>query len=152
MSIVRIALVGLCAAAVVGCGIPRDIAHTTAEARSRGHVRAGAVAGAATIEIAADGRPAGPEVDAIAAFAASLDLEVRWEIAAEHDLMRLLGRRQLDVVVGGVEASSPYARLLGMSAPLAAAADGELLVAAVPSGENRWLLRLNRFLDERWAG
>jgi hypothetical protein len=140
---VLLALAGLAA-----CGLPRDIAHTSDEALSRGFVRAGVITG--THEMT-HGRPTGPEVEVVEGFADDLGLTVEWTVAPEQELMERLERFELDVVVGAIAPGTPYGGRVAITSRLGALPDRET-VAAVPPGENDWLLAFNRFVTERVHG
>ncbi|MFZ8756195.1 transporter substrate-binding domain-containing protein [Microbacterium sp. HMH0099] len=101
------------------------------------------------------GEPTGRDVEAIRAFADSLDAEVEWTVGAEEALVRGLENGDLDVVAGGLTDKTPWTNKAGMTRPYAEATldDGRTakLVMLVPIGENAFLSRLETFLDEEMA-
>ena len=96
----------LLALAVAGCGIPRDPEGTLDRVRG-GTLRAGITASEpwTTLE---GGRPGGVEVELVERFAAELGARVEWVDGAEADLMAALEVRELDLVVGGLTADTPW--------------------------------------------
>jgi polar amino acid transport system substrate-binding protein len=102
----RLAVVALLALAVTGCGIPRDPEGTLDRVRG-GTLRAGITASEpwATME---GGRPGGVEVELVERFAAELGATVEWVDGSEADLMAALEVRELDLVVGGLTADTPW--------------------------------------------
>ena len=137
-------LVALLAVSLVAsaCGIPRDMRGTMEQARARGTVRAGAIAGAPDIHSDA---ASGIAVEVVDGFAASLGLDTRWEVDSEHELMHRLEEGELDVVVGGVDRTTPWVKIVSLSRVMGPEADGP--VAAVRMGENAWLLSLDRWIE-----
>jgi polar amino acid transport system substrate-binding protein len=101
-----LAAVALLAVAVAGCGIPRDPEGTLDRVRG-GTLHAGITASApwTTLE---GGRPGGVEVELVERFAAELGARVEWVDGSEADLMAALEVRELDLVVGGLTADTPW--------------------------------------------
>lgn len=93
-----------------------------------------------------DGRPHGIEVDLVRAFAAQLAADIEWVVGPESELLEALHRRELDLVAAGLKASTPWSRKVALTRPYLTV-DGAEHVLAVPQGENRWLLELERFLE-----
>jgi polar amino acid transport system substrate-binding protein len=91
---------------VAGCGIPRDPEGTLERVRG-GTLRAGITASPpwTTLE---GGRPGGVEVELVERFAAELGSRVEWVDGSEADLIGLLEVRELDLVVGGLTADTPW--------------------------------------------
>jgi len=133
---------------LTACGMPRDIEHTTEDVEERGYIRAGAVVRAADPSSLDGGSPAGYEADVVSGYAESLGVEVRWEVGSESELMTALEEGGLDIVVGGIESSSPWSKHVGLSAPISPQGTPHL-VAAVRQGENRWLLGFERYVGAR---
>jgi polar amino acid transport system substrate-binding protein len=96
----------LLAVGVAGCGIPRDPESTLDRVRG-GTLRAGIAAREpwTTLE---GGRPGGVEVELVERFAAELGATVAWVDGSEADLMAALEVRELDLVVGGLTADTPW--------------------------------------------
>jgi polar amino acid transport system substrate-binding protein len=100
-------LAGVVAAVLLaGCGIPRD-PETTLERVRGGTLRAGITASDpwTTLE---GGRPGGVEVELVERFAAELGARVEWVDGSEADLIGALEVRELDLVVGGLTADTPW--------------------------------------------
>src|SRR5215204_4966044 len=96
----------LLAVAVAGCGIPRDPEGTLDRVRG-GTLRAGITASQpwTTLE---GGRPGGVEVELVERFASELGARVEWVEGSEADLVAALELRELDLVVGGLTADTPW--------------------------------------------
>lgn len=99
--------------------------------------------------------PAGIEVDLVEDFAASIGADVEWTPGGEEELMAQLERSELDLVVGGLTASSPWASHAALTYPYTTttAEDGaeEKRVMACPLGENAFLVELESFLLDHAA-
>jgi polar amino acid transport system substrate-binding protein len=103
---VALVAVALMAVAAAGCGIPRDPESTLDRVRG-GTLRAGITASEpwTTLE---DGRPGGVEVALVERFAQELGARVEWVDGSEADLIGALEVRELDLVVGGLTADTPW--------------------------------------------
>ncbi len=93
-----------------------------------------------------NGDAAGVEPNLLSEFAGQRDAKIAWTADAESDLLRALEHRQLDIVIGGLTNSTPWSKHVALTQPYLTL-DGEEHVMAVPQGENRWLLELDRFLQ-----
>jgi polar amino acid transport system substrate-binding protein len=103
---VVLAALALLAVAAAGCGIPRDPESTLDRVRG-GTLRAGITASEpwTTLE---GGRPGGVEVALVERFAEELGARVEWVDGSEAELIGALELRELDLVVGGLTADSPW--------------------------------------------
>jgi ABC-type amino acid transport substrate-binding protein len=108
-----------------------------------------------TVLSAENAEPTGLEVDLVEDFAESIDADVVWTPGGEEDLMGQLERSELDLVVGGLTASSPWASHAALTYPYATTTgdDGarEKRVMAAPLGENAFLVELESFLLDQKA-
>lgn len=97
-----------------------------------------------------DSEVSGPLVALVEEFARAQDAEVEWTVGSEESLVGALERGELDVVVGGFTAETPWADRAGTSRgyPGIQGSAGRELVVLVPLGENRLLLELESFLDK----
>ncbi|WP_413451217.1 transporter substrate-binding domain-containing protein [Georgenia phoenicis] len=99
-----------------------------------------------------DGEPAGTEVELVGGFAATIDAEVQWAAGGEEELIGQLERGELDLVIGGLTAQSPWADKAALTYRYTETTgpDGakELHVMATPMGENAFLVELEGFLLE----
>ncbi|MBS7455851.1 hypothetical protein [Coralloluteibacterium stylophorae] len=135
-----------------GCDLPRDPAGST-ERIVGGTLRIGVVDAPGWTDAAAR---TGAEADAVRRFAATLGARPVWRAGSESQLMHALQIADVDLVVGAIAADSPWDRRVGMSRPFPAkryaAADAEVFVPAhvwaVQPGENRFLLRVEAFLEQ----
>ena len=104
-------------------------------------------------EVRGSAEPNGSEVTLVRDFAGTLPAEIEWTVGGEEMLILALERGDLDLVVGGLTADTPWTEHAAITKPYAEATDPEgekveLVMAARP-GENAFLLRLERFLRER---
>ena len=103
----------------------------------------------------ADADPTGSEVTLAEAFAEHLDAEVTWIVGGEEELIGQLERSELDLVVGGLTAESPWQGKAALTYPYGTTTGPggkpEKRVMAAPLGENAYLVELEAFLLERKA-
>lgn len=96
--------------------------------------------------------PEGTEVRLVEDFAQSIQAQVEWVPGGEEDLVGRLERGELDLVIGGLTARSPWAEKVAMTYRYAETTGPEgqkqLHVMAAPMGENAFLVELERFLLE----
>ncbi len=137
---------------LTGCGIhiPSDPDGTLETVRG-GVLRAGISPNGDLVRVDG-GAPSGSEVEALTAFARSLDADVEWTVASEETLVRGLEEGDLDVVAAGLTDQTPWTNKAGMTRPYAETTleDGSTakLVMLVPLGENAFVSELETFLDE----
>jgi polar amino acid transport system substrate-binding protein len=124
--LVTAALVAVLAA---GCGVPRDPESTLDTVRG-GTLRAGITASDpwTTLE---GGRPGGVEVELVERFARELGARVEWVDGSEADLIGALEVRELDLVVGGLTADTPWQRKAAITRSYATTR----VVVAVPASQ-----------------
>lgn len=141
---------------LAGCGveIPADPDGTLRSVRSSGELTVGVSPHPpfVTLPDGTDGPPAGSEVDLVTGFARSLSAEPVWVVGGEEHLMRQLEEGEVDVVVGGLTARSPWGANVALTRPyLTTVEDGQKTdhVMAVVPGENALLSALERYLDGR---
>ena len=122
-------LVAVLALLPAGCGIPRDPEGTLERVRG-GTLRAGITASApwTTLE---GGRPGGVEVELVERFAGELGARVEWVDGSEADLIAALEMRELDLVVGGLTADTPWQARAAITRSYATTR----VVVAVPSSQ-----------------
>lgn len=131
-----------------GLSIPAD-PDGTLERVTGGHLRVGVSHNPPWTDIAGGGTPSGTETELITDFASAHDAEIVWETGGEEQLMKQLRDGQLDVVIGGLTDSSPWATHAALTTPYVEATgnDGttEKHVVAVPMGENAFMVALERY-------
>jgi DNA-binding transcriptional LysR family regulator len=127
--------------------IPADPDDTLHRATGR-TLHAGASTSEGLVSVA-DGEPAGPLVDLVEGFAATIDADVEWTVGSEEDLVKGLEAGDLDVAVGGMTSDTPWIDRAGMTRgyPGVPGADGRETVMFVPLGENAMLTALETYLD-----
>ena len=143
-------LLGLLLTALAGCGltIPSDPDHTLQRVRG-GILRVGASPSEPWIVWDAEREPTGIEADLVRRFAATLGARVEWTRGGEEALIGRLERGELDLVVGGLTAKTPWVDKAAITKPYLAVETPEGKqdhVMAAPLGENAFLVELERFL------
>ena len=97
-----------------------------------------------------DAAPAGTEVELVEQFARSIDAEIVWVPGGEEDLVGQLEHSELDLLVGGLTARSPWSNKVALTyrytSTTGPRGEKELHVMATPMGENAFLVELERFL------
>jgi len=150
----RLASTSLLVASVAflaGCGasIPTDPSGTLEDVRG-GVLHAGVSPHDGFVMINGD-EPSGTEVDAIEAFAESLDAQIEWTIGSEEALVTHLEDGELDLVAGGLTDETPWVDKAGVTRPYAEITDADgatrKLVMLVPMGENAFISELETFLS-----
>lgn len=89
-------------------------------------------------------------MDLVSDFAATIDADVQWSAGGEESLVHRLERGELDLVIGGLTAQSPWTAQVVLTKPYVTVPgpDGEPEdhVMAAPMGENAFLVKLETFL------
>ncbi|MGP6174305.1 transporter substrate-binding domain-containing protein [Corynebacterium sp. A21] len=93
------------------------------------------------------GEYSGSEIDLIESFADSIDATIEWHHAPESVLAGKIKNNQLDIVIGGLTTSSPWATHMAMTRSYAKAG-GEDMVMGLRMGENELQVALERHLAE----
>jgi ABC-type amino acid transport substrate-binding protein len=92
----------------------------------------------------------GTEVDLVREFAERVDAEIAWTEGGEEALAGAMERGELDLIIGGLTAESPWADKVALTAPYTSWTDDQGKthdqVMAVPMGENAFLFELESFL------
>lgn len=99
-----------------------------------------------------DGEEAeGPLAELVEEFASEHDAEVEWRFGSEEMLVTSLEEGELDLVVGGITADTPWVDRAAVTREhqLLTVAGDRHPVVLLPLGENRLLLEFERFIDER---
>ena len=103
-----------------------------------------------TIVTSEEAPPEGTEAVLVQEFADSLGADVEWTVGGEEALVGELERGQLDLVVGGLTARSPWSQKAALTyrytETVGAEGEKELHVMAAPMGENAFLVELEHFL------
>jgi polar amino acid transport system substrate-binding protein len=138
-----------------GCdGIPRDVSHGL-QRITEGELRAGASMNPPWV-VVRDGEVLGLEVELIEAWARQHDARVVWQVGAVAELTEALHRRELDVLVAGLDKSTPHAKRLALTQPYLESTNAfgkrHRHVLAVTQGESALLLDLDRYLARQDRG
>src|SRR5690554_5931440 len=92
----------------------------------------------------------GTEVDLVRGFAGRVDAEIEWVEGSEESLVSDMERGELDLIIGGLTAKSPWVDKVALTAPYSSSTDEHGTqhdhVMAVPMGENAFLFELESFL------
>lgn len=140
--------------AIAGCTdvMPRD-SQGTLERAEGGRLFVGAAESPPWTEIADDGGVGGLEADVIADYAGSIDATVEWTTGAMSVLARKMKNNELDLVIGGLTADTPWSDSISPTRPyqVIRAEDGskQKMVIGVRPGENALQVSLEQFLAKR---
>lgn len=131
--------------------LPRD-PERTSQRVANGTLRVGLIAQPPWVSNES-GEPRGAEVELVRMLAREMNATPEWHRGGEEQLMRALGRYELDVVVGGITSKTPWAKEIGVTKPyfedtaeIGGKREKQAHVMAVPPGENGWLWRVGTFL------
>lgn len=138
----------LLVAATSACGpFPRDPEGTLEDVEGR-VMRVGAAESPPDLVRSGDGAT-GPEAELVEAFARSLgDARVEWIWLGPDEALHRLERFELHVVAAGLTRKTPWKAHVGLSRPWRGRGD-TARVLAVPPGENRFLVALDRHIERR---
>lgn len=135
---------------LAGCAVPTDPDGTLDRVQG-GILRVGITPHEPWTELR--GERGGLEVELVEGFARSLGARVDWREGAEAELVEDLEMGQLDLVVGGLTARSPWKRNAALTRPYVITAGQhrarEKHVMAAALGENAFLAELERYLLDR---
>lgn len=137
-----------------GCSIsvPTDPDGTLARV-SGGTLRAGVSPHPPWTLVDGTGRPTGQEVELVDEFAQRIQADVVWAVGGEEQLITRLEHDQLDLVIGGLTADTPWSEKVAVTRPYRGTTDAVgrpvELVMVTAMGENAFLQELERFLHER---
>jgi polar amino acid transport system substrate-binding protein len=108
--------VGLLTTLAGACGsLPRDPAKTLERVRQQKHIKIGLENSPWVIRTGSE--PAGAEVRLLREFATSLAATPNWIWGGEQENLEALERFELDVVIGGLDATTPWRKKIGLTRP-----------------------------------
>jgi polar amino acid transport system substrate-binding protein len=131
---------------LASCELPKDPQHTLEQARGA-TLRVGAVDSPPYL-LRTGKAAAGPEAELLRAFARSIDADIEWRWGALDEHMTALEAFELDVVAAGLTTASPWKKSVGFTRPWRVEGKRKR-VLAVPPGENRILVALERIIESR---
>lgn len=139
----------LCVLASSGCDLPHDSAGTLERVRN-GEIRVGITANEpwARFDERSKAAAGGVEVRLVEEFAGELNSEIVWRQDSESDLFEALRNGELDLVIGGLTDSTPFADKAGLTQPYVELGKQKHIWAVRP-GENALLLQVDEFLQAR---
>lgn len=144
------ALVALVPSAVTACGtMPHDADGTLDRARD-GVLVVGVSEHRPWTHVDDEGRVTGSEADLITSFAESIDATVDWAPAPESVLATKVKDDEVDVVIGGLTATSPWSSFMALTRPYQTVGE-EKMVMGVRLGENELLVNLERHLAREFG-
>jgi polar amino acid transport system substrate-binding protein len=101
---------------LVGCQYPRDPEGSLNRAAG-GTLRVGVIDDPPWVDLSNPRDPRGVEPALIRGFAEEIDAEVEWIEGTEADLVEAMRGFQLDVIIGGLDRSSPYQKHVALTRP-----------------------------------
>ncbi|HEY8465587.1 MAG TPA: transporter substrate-binding domain-containing protein [Solirubrobacterales bacterium] len=110
------ALACLAAAGAVGCDFPADPEGTLDRVRG-GTLRVGVVENEPWVVLEPGADPAGVEPELVRRFAERLDADIEWFEGSERELAAAIRGFELDLVIGGLTRSWPYATHAALTRP-----------------------------------
>lgn len=149
--IAAVALLALLTAFLAACGtpFPKDT-DGSLDRITGGTLRVGVSENPPWTEVGDDDSVTGREVDLLTGFAREYDATVEWTPGAESELIMAMARGDLDIVVGGLTADSPWEKEVALTRAYAQEVtpdgDTEEMVMATPLGENALLVALETYL------
>jgi membrane-bound lytic murein transglycosylase MltF len=105
---------GLSMLLLAGCGatIPTD-PDGTLDRASGGTLRVGATENGSWVDVREGEDPVGTEPELVRSFASALGAEVEWSTGSEEALVGDLEEGDLDLVIGGLTAETPWSEKAG---------------------------------------
>ena len=135
-------------AGAAGCGaslrIPSD-PEGTLDRAEHGYLVVGVSVHPPWTQVGADGVIRGREADLVRGYADSIDADVRWTVAPESVLVQAASDGDVDIVIGGLTASS---LTRGYEKADATGSGTEEMVMGVRMGENRLMMSLEKYLAQ----
>ena len=151
VAVAVVALLAVLTAFLAGCGspFPKDT-DGRLDRITGGTLRVGVSENPPWTEVGDDDSVTGREVDLLTGFAHEYDATVEWTPGAESELIMAMARGDLDIVVGGLTADSPWEKEVALTRAYAQEVtpdgDTEEMVMATPLGENALLVALETYL------
>lgn len=111
----RYVALSIAVALLTGCGIPRD-PEGTLDSVKGDMLRVGVVEHEPWVSLEED-EPSGIEVELVERFAGTLDARIEWFPGSGSEVFSALHVGTLDMVIGGLERTSPYAKEAALTHP-----------------------------------
>lgn len=137
---------------LAGCFVPRDPDKTLERVDARRELVVGVIS-APPLTVVNGDQVSGSEAELMTAFARTRGASVRWVVGNGEQLVEKLDHHDVDLMVGGLTAQSPFKSKVGLTRGYVTDRDeyGKRVerVVAAPLGENALVTALERFFDER---
>ncbi|WP_322522153.1 transporter substrate-binding domain-containing protein [Guyparkeria halophila] len=114
--LIRASVVFFTIVLLAGCDLPRDIEGTQDHVRN-GLLRVGVIDGASPWATWSGGEPQGVETQLVRELAKRMGANIRWVSGSDTELFGALAAFELDVVIGGIERSSPWGKKVALTRP-----------------------------------
>ncbi|NLE97887.1 MAG: transporter substrate-binding domain-containing protein [Propionibacterium sp.] len=139
-------------AAVTGCStIPADSRGTLDRVRG-GTLVVGVSPHDPWTTVEDDGGVSGTEVELVEGFAERLGADIEWRVDPESVLAHAVRNYEIDIMIGGLTAKSPWSSELALTRPYTEVVsddgDRQKMVMGTVKGENAFLVELERHLTE----
>lgn len=146
-----IALAAVTATGATSCSgaMPRD-AQGTLDRATGGSLYVGVSENRPWVRIGPGGSVGGVEADLVRGYATDIHARIHWQRGAVSELARRMKNNELDLVIGGLTADTPWSDKISPTRPYRTtrAEDGskQKLVIGVRPGENALQVSLERYL------
>jgi ABC-type amino acid transport substrate-binding protein len=134
---------------VAACELPKD-ADGALEKIRNGTMRVGIAENPPWVAVNG-AEVTGVETQLVAELAGQLNSRIKNVHGSETLLLEGLHRRELDIVIGGFTADSPWRHEVALTKPYHEDRNKRKHVLALPPGENAWLMQVERFLHDNEA-
>jgi polar amino acid transport system substrate-binding protein len=132
-----------------GCGMPKDADGAMSKIRN-GTLRVGIAENPPWVAVNG-AEVSGIEPQLVGDLARQLNSHVKNVYGSETLLLEALHRRELDMVIGGFTADSPWKRDVALTKPYHEDRNKRQHALALPPGENAWLMQVEKFLHDNDA-
>lgn len=129
------------------CGLPEDPQNTFKKIKERKALTAGISENPPFVFI--QDSIGGREIEIIKSLAEDLGVEINWVIKTENELFKQLEEIKIDIAACGLTKDTPWKNKIGLTIPYHKDKNNREYVMAVPPGENKWLMFVEKHL-KRW--
>jgi hypothetical protein len=144
------ALISSLLLALTSCDLPRDASGTLKRVQ-HGTMKVGVIVDTPWVTMSKDS-VGGVEAQLAQELARRVDAHIQWVQWPAADLLDSLHARKIDLLIGGLVASSPWSQQVAFTRPYFTDTTKQKHVLAVAPGENAWQVKVEELLHEREKG